>query len=123
MLARRLPIVSVDPFKDWSITQNKPNQTSPNEATSTVALKRPMVSTIKESASTSGASNAKEMRTVSYYATMLDLSKGVAIPDPEDSEMTRPHLQCQVVLFNGLRVLIYPLIFTFTSFSIRNAKQ
>ncbi|XP_046649448.1 uncharacterized protein LOC124340801 isoform X2 [Daphnia pulicaria] len=94
-LVKRLPIVSVDPFKDWSITQNKPNQTSPNEATSTVALKRPMVSTIKESASTSGASNAKEMRTVSYYATMLDLSKGVAIPDPEDSEMTRPHLQCQ----------------------------
>ncbi len=115
--------MSVDPFKDWSIPQNKQNQTSSNEATSTGAPKRPMVSNIKESASTSGASNAKEMRTVSYYATMLDLSKGVAIPDPEDSETTRPPLQCQVVLFNGLRTLIYPLKFTFTSFSIRNAKK
>jgi hypothetical protein len=126
VLARRLPIVSVDPFKDWSITQTKPNQPSSTEAPSTGALKRPMASTSKDSkdgAAAGGTSNAKEMRTVSYYSTMLDLSKGAAIPDPEDSETTRPPLKCQVMLFSVLRILIYSLTFTFLSFSIRTATK
>lgn len=99
MLTRRLPIVAVDPFKDWSIPQIKPNQVSSNEATNIVALKRPNVSTSKDSAASAGASNAKEMRIVSYYATMLDLSKKVPVAELSDSEATRTPLHCQVMRF------------------------
>jgi|688.fasta_scaffold795764_2 hypothetical protein len=97
VLTRRLPIVSVDPFKDWSIPQTKTTVVPPN----TGAVKRPIVSTSKDGAS-SGASNAKEMRIVSYYATMLDLSKKVPVADQSDSEATRTPLHCQVILFRAL---------------------
>lgn len=103
-LVKRLPIVSVDPFKDWSITQTKPSVQSmvyANEATitSSGAVKRSISSTSKDSNSASGASNAKEVRTALYYATMSDASKEVAICDPKDAESLLPtYLPCQVRL-------------------------
>lgn len=95
-LVKRLPLVSVDPFKDWSIVQVKPTLAPSNEATATGSggIKRSsssMVTVLKEVPQT-GPSNPKEMRTTSYYATMIDPSKEAIVCDPKDAETF-----CQVI--------------------------
>lgn len=117
-LVKRLPIVSVDPFKDWSINQSKANlqnTVSSNETTITCAgaVKRPISSTSKDASASSGASNAKEARTTLYYATMLDSSKEVTVCDPKNEETVLPtylpcqHANCHKVTKSNLEMMMH----------------
>ena len=114
-LIKRLPLVSVDPFKDWSITQTKPvqkpTQAKPTQAkpssaaqvpssettasTNSGGIKRPISSLIpaaKDHVEQMGPSKVKEIRKSSYYATMMDTSKEEVASDPKDAETF-----CQVI--------------------------
>ncbi|KAI9554420.1 hypothetical protein GHT06_019692 [Daphnia sinensis] len=117
-LVKRLPIVSVDPFKDWSISQTKANlqnAVSSNEAivTSSGAVKRPISSTGKDASAANGASNAKEARTTLYYATMLDSGREVDVCDPKDADTVLPtylpcqHANCHKVTKSNLEMMMH----------------
>ncbi|XP_057375322.1 uncharacterized protein LOC130696250 isoform X2 [Daphnia carinata] len=117
-LVKRLPIVSVDPFKDWSINQTKANihnTVSSNETiiTSSGAMKRPISSTSKDASAASGASNPKEARSALYYATMSDSGKEATSCDPKEAETAQPtylpcqHANCHKVTKSNLEMMMH----------------
>lgn len=94
-IIKRLPLVALDPFKDWKIPQAKASQPPPPETpptttvipavpTSSGAVKRPAPA-LKEPVS-------KEPRTTSFYATMLDTTGRLLTSNPRDAE-----IRCQVI--------------------------
>lgn len=97
-LIKRLPLVTMDPFKNWSINQQKSQNLSSEASSTTVTpgTKRP------GPASKDGASNPKEIRCSSYYSTMIDASKEALACDPKDADTF-----CQVIYAgNGRRKLL-----------------
>lgn len=86
-LIKRLPLVALDPFKDWSLKLHKSSRSNVDEAsqgtpssTSSVAIKRPGL-TPKD-----GPSASKTMRLFSYYSTMIGSTKDALVCEPKDAE-------------------------------------